>query len=281
MWQKEYLSDWAEFTKRFGAMFSVSPETSYLFRGQANDKWQLIPTIARAFPKAVAESLVDTAQEALVRRLEERGRDEFRSQAHRFLKELPTQTFGALDWWVSMQHYRAPTRLLDWTASPAVALYFAVAEEWESDGGILYFNQTKLHRGRTETPRWEGELGGGHDVAWTQAVVEKPTIMAFSPKYKTDRMAAQQAWFTVSNLALVNHGAIIEETLTHDQSDYGQIIVPADAKPRIMAELKRANVGAETLFPGIDGLGLSISEAMRLSYQHFHDLELKFRQDNA
>jgi len=31
-------------------------------------------------------------------------------------------------WWQLMQHYRAPTRLLDWTRSPYVATYFAVIE---------------------------------------------------------------------------------------------------------------------------------------------------------
>jgi hypothetical protein len=55
---------------------------------------------------------------------------DFRSSAHQFLANLPSET-EKLEWLAVLQHYGTPTRLLDWTYSPTVAAYFALRSKPE------------------------------------------------------------------------------------------------------------------------------------------------------
>ncbi|MGA2903433.1 MAG: FRG domain-containing protein [Candidatus Korobacteraceae bacterium] len=50
------------------------------------------------------------------------------------------------EWLALMQHYRVPTRLLDWTTNLLVALYFCCTADPDQDGAIFAFDPTPLLR---------------------------------------------------------------------------------------------------------------------------------------
>jgi FRG domain len=93
--------------------------TSWVFRGLTDSRFGLEPAIER---HARSKGLTWFALEKLVT-------SEFKSHARMHLSAaLVPGPQEELTWLAQMQHYGIPTRLLDFTRSPFVALYFAVRD---------------------------------------------------------------------------------------------------------------------------------------------------------
>jgi hypothetical protein len=80
------------------------------FRGHSRTGWHLEPGLSR-IGKLAAETQVTKR---------------FKQNAYQFLSHIPQHEW---EWMFLMQHYGVPTRLLDWTENPLIALYFATRED--------------------------------------------------------------------------------------------------------------------------------------------------------
>jgi hypothetical protein len=157
-----------------------------------------------------------------------------------------------IHWWTVMQHYRAPTRLLDWTRSPFVALYFACVGEHTEDGAVWAFNEEKLAH---LEPRMQDLLAKDQaSFFWTTRVSAHLAVV--DSKRPSERMNAQQGVFTVANAIVPHHEQFIDHLNFADHAnDLVKIEIAANCKLEMLERLREMNVHGSSLFPGIDGVG--------------------------
>jgi len=169
--------------------------------------------------------------------------------------------------WLSMaQHFGLPTRLLDWTYSPYVALHFATEdmEYMKEDGVIWCINFVEAHKLLPAMLREALKLNDSGlftiDVldknlpdphSWE--LVEgkgKSFVLFFEPPSLDDRIINQVALFSMMpdvNLSL-------DSWLKDHPAMYKEIIISARLKWEIRDKLDQANINERILFPGLDGL---------------------------
>jgi hypothetical protein len=175
-------------------------------------------------------------------------------------------TEACLDWWTLIQHYGGPTRILDWTQSPLVALYFAVRQRWDRDGAVWAVHAVKLNeRGDDRF----GPLPASDAELWRNETPDA-RVYVHGTNRPTDRMIAQQGAFSVGHDILVDHADSIADLLPEVEGGLmlrRRFVIPGSAKPSFLRQLHHMNVTAAALFPGLDGLGSELEELARLQ-QH-------------
>lgn len=206
-------------------------ETGF-FRGVRDSNYALIPKLGRINMDKIhrlrtANSVFDVEKTII---------DVFKRGAVPFLSKMPESEW---EWLALMQHHGAPTRLLDWTYSPLIALHFAVEEVWAwpqctqptKDGAVYY-----AHRGVVINRRSHPDPYVLNEVA------------VFSPPHISPRIPAQQAVFTVHNQPMT----------PYDAEDIIKLRIPRTLKVEVSDRLRRLGITPEKLFPGLDSLCFSI-----------------------
>ena len=199
----------------------------WVFRGHSDEKYDLMPSVGRG---------EYTASDRLAH--EKSLFDIFVREGGGYLSPLP-----ANDWeWLSVaQHHGLPTRFLDWTYNPLVALYFAAIGNQEVDGELFALHSaTKVSQRTREKSPFD---------------IRRPA--KYYPNIVSPRIRAQEGLFVACSE--------IEKPLDDPLRDGWSIErykVPAAAKTTLRYELFRLGVHASALFPDIDGL------AQRLKWQH-------------
>jgi hypothetical protein len=226
------------------------PRELLWFRGHSQKGWKLVPTLARNAGHLAKETEIIKRfiQLAVPHLTEDAPRDDW-------------------EWIFLMQHYRVPTRLLDWTESPLAALWFAVsstdAADVASDGAFWCLAPLSLNREARFRGRLETELPGfGKDDvldSWLpdrqdRGLAQYP-VAATGPR-NSRRMAAQLGNFTISDRG---SGAIDE---IGERKHVWRFIIPAAAKPVFAEELKLLRFTELTLFPDLDRVATVTKELL-------------------
>ena len=171
------------------------------------------------------------------------------------------------DWiwnWLSLaKHHGLPTRILDWSYSPYVAMHFATANfnEFDHDGAIWCVDYQKTNALLPPTLQ-KIVKSEGANIFTTEILNSVATSLAdfdalggdfvlfFEPPSLDERIVNQFALFSLPSSAALS----LEEFLKRGEAMYRRIIIPAELKWEVRDKLDQANITERVLFPGLDGL---------------------------
>jgi hypothetical protein len=244
------VSSWRELDDAIaGADIGRHPDSVHstlVFRGLARSAYSNVSSLARLSGDYPA------LERHLVRN--------FRKYAHR---ERPGPT--TWDWLSLAQHHGLPTRLLDWTFSPLVALHFATAS-WPGDDAVLFAVDTAgAHRLLPEPLRsaldregaqlFTTELLAAHarDLDEFDELgrgCERPFVLFFEPPSLDERIVNQAAVLS----AIADPTCHMEQWLADHDDLWRAWRIPAEVKVGVRERLDQANVNERVLMPGLDSL---------------------------
>ena len=134
----------------------------FKFRGQSDDSWELIP-------KAGREKFSKVSDE-----------DSFNHWKRRALSYLEKENYTEWELLAIAQHTGLPTRLLEWTHTPLVAVFFAVRENPDTNGAVYVYKPKKFLSNDIKNP---------FEVSME--------IGLYQPSTSSNRLANQYGYFTI------------------------------------------------------------------------------------
>lgn len=215
------------------------------FRGHSMQDWKLVPGFHRLKKVASENDLIN----------------KFRQNANLLLEQSPKSDF---DWLFVMQHYGVPTRLLDWTESPLVGLYFAVTEHPRANGALWVLKPIELNKQTTAKPDEARYIPSFEDDSlktYSTIAVEKSNLTGILPvaviaTRNNDRIQAQLGAFTIS------HSTKTPIEKIGDKKHVAKYTIPAAAKVKIQEDLRLLGFTKFQVFPELDSIGQNIREAL-------------------
>lgn len=211
------------------------------FRGHMRAEWEILPSIWRIADRTRERQVVH----------------QFRARAqHRMTHPIP---FGSHPEWLStMQHYGLPTRLLDWSTSPLVATYFALAYLLDNpdappfDAAIWLLKPAILNRIERNDPIIFSINSASciDDLVpvFYPNVPETHVIRAVMASVHDNRIFVQQGAFTIHSRRTPL------EQAPHAGGVLTRIILPAAAVGQIARQLKSAGYRRGDIFPDLANL---------------------------
>lgn len=247
----------------------------FIYRGHGNhSEYDLIPGIFRW--RKISEGYSTTVYS----QLEYNILTDFISEACRFVKDVPSGDIPA--WLEIAQHFGVPTRLLDFTLNPLVALYFACSDLRDTQASVWIINEPAYNRiffgelpsiqasksqfivSKIVTDELVQQDYLQHD---SDSFIQYPWI--YKPYYWEDRMNLQSSIFMLwgaNRRKLTDfmqpgyYMSDMDQVENKDTGVIGNILIPGDRKRDIVEQLNLCGINEKFIYPGLDGVGRYIKQ---------------------
>lgn len=204
-----------------------------IFRGQTKERgWPLIPLIGRSPDRS--------------RCIEEES-----SILKEFTREsIPYTSSLTSEWqWLALaQHHGLPTRLLDWTTNPLVALWFAVDDvPIDKNPAVVWSLLYEKDEAVFETADMDSPFSISQ-------------VCIYFPEHVDACIRAQAGVFTVHNKVGNDPGEFppLEKDFNNAEYSLRKIEIPAECVSSMRWQLHRVGIHTASLFPGLRGIARKI-----------------------
>lgn len=224
------------------------------FRGHSNVAWKITPQILRPDFDTIAHqsgSYLNDYEQTLYKQYKIRA------------NFIIDQNLSGVDKYFEAQHHGLPTRLLDWTTNPLVALFFVVSAEVKNDGALYtMFSRSDFDNGKPE------------DVLYQNDTIVKEAIEAVfnGEKSKNKYNYPLRIIPNTRNGRLLNQSSRFTFHLDqHKELDslvgicIYKYVIPKEYKNQITEELSMLNINLSTIFPDIDNVIKELKRDLRLN----------------
>lgn len=245
-----------EFTQ-FIEMSSPNHSDSLWYRGCGRSSYDLVPSLYRHPTIHGIEQLLE---------LESKILDRFKQRSVPYLNRTIE---GDLDYLFLMQHCGVPTRLLDWTENPFIALFFALTSApfvvsegnctFAEDAAVWVLNPNPWNIRALEHLSFAGGILSpsdkkmdGYAPTSESSLMKSEPIAIFGP-HNSARIVAQRGVFTIFGKNRESMNGIYTR-LNFPQDSLQKLIVPSGKIDGLLQSILSIGFTDSVVFPDLDGL---------------------------